>query len=411
MNPTPAPRLESPGLAPVRERAQQQKLHHTCQQFEAVLVSRMLQDMRKSTLPGGLFGSGLDNEIYGSFMDQAVAEKVAARGGFGVASMMEHTLADRIQRQDGAAPEQEAASGPIPLHRDGGPAGPPRALPSAAPPPGPIALPRAAGDAALAPPSSSGLGPLPGGHGAGAAAAAELRVQAFRRVEPPAARADGWGSLAAQLELGSAAVPGGAAQAVPGRHEPGGAGARGAGAGKPTGTPVPASGSAHGGSAARAARGAAAGASRTAGPQPAAPADPSAGAGPAPPAPSHDLEAVISQASRESGVDSRLLRAVLLTESAGQPRAVSPKGAAGLMQLMPDTARALGVKDVFDPWQNVRAGARYLAQLLEQFGGRVTHALAAYNAGPAAVERHGGVPPYPETRRYVRQVLQRLGRG
>jgi hypothetical protein len=101
-------------------------------------------------------------------------------------------------------------------------------------------------------------------------------------------------------------------------------------------------------------------------------------------------------------------------ESGFDPRAVSPKGALGLMQLMPGTARELGVSDPFDPAQSVRGGARYLRRLLDRFGGRLDLALAAYNAGPGAVEEHGGVPPYRETREYVRKVIRifkKLGGG
>ncbi|RDV83931.1 lytic transglycosylase domain-containing protein [Ammonifex thiophilus] len=103
-----------------------------------------------------------------------------------------------------------------------------------------------------------------------------------------------------------------------------------------------------------------------------------------------------------------LLEAVARVESDLNPQAVSIAGAVGLMQLMPDTARALGVTNPFDPVQNVEAGAKYLRQLLDHFGGDLRLALAAYNAGPAAVERHRGIPPYPETRAYVEKVLQLL---
>ncbi|MEW5762278.1 MAG: lytic transglycosylase domain-containing protein [Bacillota bacterium] len=100
-----------------------------------------------------------------------------------------------------------------------------------------------------------------------------------------------------------------------------------------------------------------------------------------------------------------LVEAVARAESGLNPRAVSPAGALGLMQLIPGTARALGVADPFDPVQNVEAGARYLRQLLDRFGGDLRLALAAYNAGPGTVERYRGVPPYAETRAYVEKVL------
>lgn len=114
------------------------------------------------------------------------------------------------------------------------------------------------------------------------------------------------------------------------------------------------------------------------------------------------------RAGRAYGLDPALLWAVAMTESSLDPRAVSPVGAMGLMQLMPGTARLLGCADPFDPAQNVDAGARYLRQLLDQFGD-VALALAAYNAGPHVVERYGGIPPYRETVAYVEKV-QRLWR-
>jgi soluble lytic murein transglycosylase-like protein len=113
---------------------------------------------------------------------------------------------------------------------------------------------------------------------------------------------------------------------------------------------------------------------------------------------------LIRTAAERHGVDSRLVEAVVQVESAGNPIAVSPKGAQGLMQLMPERAAALGVRDPFDPGQNVDGGVRHLRDLLQRFRGDVTLALAAYNAGEAAVRAHGGVPPYAETREYVQRV-------
>jgi len=115
---------------------------------------------------------------------------------------------------------------------------------------------------------------------------------------------------------------------------------------------------------------------------------------------------VIEQAARAHGLEVALIKAVIHAESAFNPTAVSRKGARGLMQLMPDTARLMGVRDSFDPTQNIYGGVRYLASLVTKFGGDMRLALAAYNAGPGAVERHGGVPPFAETRAYVRKVLQ-----
>jgi hypothetical protein len=99
-----------------------------------------------------------------------------------------------------------------------------------------------------------------------------------------------------------------------------------------------------------------------------------------------------------------LVLRIIEAESGGDPRAVSPKGAQGLMQLMPETARALGVQDPFDPVQNIEGGVRYLSHLLQRFGD-LRLALAAYNAGPGRVQQYGGVPPFPETQRYIERIL------
>jgi soluble lytic murein transglycosylase-like protein len=117
------------------------------------------------------------------------------------------------------------------------------------------------------------------------------------------------------------------------------------------------------------------------------------------------FQALIVRSGVEAHVDPALIEAVIAKESAFQPRAVSSTGAQGLMQLMPATAAALGVSDPYDPAQNVRGGARYLRSLLDRFGGDVRLALAAYNAGPGAVERYDGIPPYAETQAYVGDVL------
>ncbi len=123
------------------------------------------------------------------------------------------------------------------------------------------------------------------------------------------------------------------------------------------------------------------------------------------------LGPLIRQAARRHGVSPDLIRAVVAVESGFDPRAVSPKGARGLMQLMPATAAELNVDNVYDPAQNLDAGTRHLRGLLDRFDGDLRLALAAYNAGSEAVRRHGGVPPYPETREYVHKVLQRLADG
>lgn len=113
----------------------------------------------------------------------------------------------------------------------------------------------------------------------------------------------------------------------------------------------------------------------------------------------------IESAANDHDVDPALVRAVIHAESAFNPFAVSPKGAQGLMQLMPGTARMLGVRNSFSPESNIYGGTKYLAQLLRQFRNEA-HAIAAYNAGPVPVTRYKGIPPYSETREYVRRVLR-----
>ena len=117
----------------------------------------------------------------------------------------------------------------------------------------------------------------------------------------------------------------------------------------------------------------------------------------------------IRRAASHFGLDPGLVRAVIATESNFDPRAVSPKGARGLMQLMPATARRFGVKDSFDPAQNISGGVRYLRYLLDLFEGDLVLALAAYNAGEGVVQGRGAVPNYRETRDYVDRVLARYG--
>jgi soluble lytic murein transglycosylase-like protein len=114
--------------------------------------------------------------------------------------------------------------------------------------------------------------------------------------------------------------------------------------------------------------------------------------------------AEITAAAQRHGVDPALLAGLVRQESNFDPNAGSPAGARGLTQLMPGTAAGLGVTDVTDPLQSLDGGAKYLKQQLDAFGGDVTKALAAYNAGPGAVQRYGGVPPYAETQNYVQKV-------
>jgi soluble lytic murein transglycosylase-like protein len=116
------------------------------------------------------------------------------------------------------------------------------------------------------------------------------------------------------------------------------------------------------------------------------------------------VEDAIQRASKDVGIDDDLLRAIIQVESGGNSSAVSGAGAKGLMQLIDSTAHSMGVVDPFDPHQNVMGGAKYIKNQLEKFGGNLRLALAAYNAGPGAVEKYRGIPPFPETVNYVRNV-------
>lgn len=126
------------------------------------------------------------------------------------------------------------------------------------------------------------------------------------------------------------------------------------------------------------------------------------------------FDAEIRAASEIFGVDDALVRAIMHAESWFEPEAVSHSGAQGLMQLMPATQRRFGVANPFDPLDNITAGVAYLAWLQEEFGGNLERIIAAYNAGENAVRQHGGIPPFPETREYVRRVnilYRRYGSG
>jgi soluble lytic murein transglycosylase-like protein len=129
---------------------------------------------------------------------------------------------------------------------------------------------------------------------------------------------------------------------------------------------------------------------------------PGNGSGPTPSATPYD--GIIDQAANKHHLDPALVKAVVKVESNFNPEDRSSKGACGLMQLMPDTARILGVKDIYSPSENIHAGTRFLKDMMYLFNGDTEKALAAYNAGPGAVKRYGSVPPYRETRNYVRQV-------
>jgi soluble lytic murein transglycosylase-like protein len=123
-----------------------------------------------------------------------------------------------------------------------------------------------------------------------------------------------------------------------------------------------------------------------------------------------DVHQALASAAAKHGLDPAVLSALVAAESGFRPDAVSADGAVGLTQLMPATARALGVLDPFDVWANLEGGARYLREQLDRFGGDLHLALAAYNAGPAAVLQHRGIPPYAETRRFVQRVLDLMPR-
>jgi soluble lytic murein transglycosylase-like protein len=118
-----------------------------------------------------------------------------------------------------------------------------------------------------------------------------------------------------------------------------------------------------------------------------------------------EFDPLITRAANDHSLDPRLVKSVMLVESGFNPAAVSPKGARGLMQLMPATASRHGVRNIHDPAQNIAGGTKYLSHLLGLFGGNLEKSLAAYNAGEGAVARYGGIPPYDETRNYVRRAL------
>jgi len=116
----------------------------------------------------------------------------------------------------------------------------------------------------------------------------------------------------------------------------------------------------------------------------------------------------VTRYAQEYGVDEDLVRAIIKVESANNPNALSNKGAMGLMQLMPGTAKMLGVSDAWDPEQNIRGGVKYLSQLSDKFDGDIVKILAGYNAGPSRVDKYNGIPPYTETQNYVKKVMAML---
>jgi len=121
---------------------------------------------------------------------------------------------------------------------------------------------------------------------------------------------------------------------------------------------------------------------------------------------SNQFDPIISDASRKYGLEAPLIKAVIKAESDFDPNAISHKGARGLMQIMPMNYRLLNVENPFDPHQSIDAGARYLRDMMDRYNGKLNLSLAAYNAGPGAVDRHGGVPPYQETEEYIERVMR-----
>lgn len=306
-------------------RRQEGRLRRAVAGFEAQFLSLLLKSMRKTIPQSGLLGSGgLEQSTWQEFMDQAVADSAARRGGLGITEMLLKAL--QPPGQSGGDPY-----GFLPL-----PDEKPRSL--ALERPGPMTLPETFRSLAGMERGASS-GPLaaldavdsPGIARARAAVGATSPVDRYRETASATTPADPAASAAAASAL-----------------EPGLMDRLGV------------------------------------------------------------FDQRIREAAAEAGLRPNLVRAVAAVESSLKPLARSSRGALGLMQLMPATARELGVENPFDVGENLRAGARYLRQLLERFDGDTRLALAGYNAGPGTVQRYGAVPPYGETRRYIEKVVDLL---
>lgn len=401
-----APRAASAGAAAgAGDPARAQRLRAVAEEFESLLVSTLLRSMRATIPETGLMDGGEATKQYRQLYDDELARTAARSGrGLGIADL----IVSRYGGGEGAAPSPGAApaSGGSAWDLFGDPA---RAVDSEWPlAPGPVVT---RPGRAAAPARGGGAAPRAAGGLPAAAGPAAMADDAGRR---PAAAGPG-------VELAAPAAPTGPGLAAP-DEAPGAADADGGGrraeqaAG---GIPLPPLAAAA--AEATAATPAALAAYRRARSDDAAGqrwAELRTAASAVGGAVADSLQrygAEIRQATAETGVDPALLLSVLVQESGGNARARSPKGALGLMQLLPGTAAEVGVRRPWHPEENIVGGARYLARLLARFGQRLDLALAGYNAGPGAVERAGRqVPPYRETQRYVGRVQDlyaRLGGG
>jgi len=323
-------------------------LRQVAGQFEALFFGQLIRSMRETVPDNSFWGQGAGTKIYQQLHDQTLADRLADRGGLGIAELIVRQFGDAAARDADARPQPGSVRQELPpslastLPPSRKPAGPE----SATRPPEPTAP-------LAAPLPTAAAEPAPGHSGRNAAEApagpeSPAPASASAPLLPPApALPDPRGHAAYQHEERAGERLAALAQLRRRAEAVGGAAADSL--------------------------------DRWQG----------------------DIVAAAEAADLAPG----LVLAVVVRESGGDPAAVSPAGARGLMQLMPATARELGVTDPGDPSQNLHGGARYLARMLRRFGGDLDLALAAYNAGPGAVEAAGGrVPDYPETQRYVRAV-------